>query len=64
MNNKDKGRLWPAAYVLLFFLTAGVILRQSLMIPSCLFLMVIIGALIITRADGLWNLHRLEKQVL
>jgi len=30
MNKKSQGRLWPAAYVFLFFLTSGVILWQIL----------------------------------
>ena len=43
MSKKDEGRLWPVAYVFLFFLTAGVILWQTLKMPSYLFLMGIIG---------------------
>jgi polyferredoxin len=49
-----QGRLWPVAYVLLFFLAAGVILWRTLKMPSYLFLMGIIGAF---TALGLF-LHR------
>ena len=54
MNKKDEGRLWPAGYVFLFFLTAGVILWQTLKMPSYLFLMGTIG---VFAALGLF-LHR------
>ena len=54
MSPKNEGRLWPVAYVFLFFLTAGVILWQTLKMPSYLFLMGIIG---IFAALGLF-LHR------
>lgn len=43
MSEKDEGRLWPVAYVFLFFLTAGVILWRTLKMPSYLFLMGTIG---------------------
>src|SRR5512135_2644682 len=43
MSKDSQGRLWPAAYVLLFFLTAGVILWRLLRMPSYFFLMGAIG---------------------
>lgn len=54
MGKKDKGRLWPAGYVFLFFLAAGVILWRALKMPSYLFLMMTIG---LFSALGLF-LHR------
>jgi polyferredoxin len=48
-NNSPKmrklipGRLWPVAYVFLYFLTAGVVLWRGLKMPSYLFLMGTIG---------------------
>ena len=63
MSKKDEGRLWPAGYVFLFFLTAGVILWQTLKMPSYLFLMGIIAVLIITRANKSWNFHYFGKEV-
>ena len=48
------GRFWPVAYVLLFFLTAGIILWLALKMPSYLILMGTIG---LFAALGLF-LHR------
>lgn len=54
MKEKTKGRLWPAVYVLLFFLTAGTVLWLFLNMPSYLILM---GAIGLFSALGLF-LHR------
>ncbi len=63
MNEKGKtptskkpghGRLWPVAYVFMFFLTAGILLWRLLKMPSYLFLM---GAIGVLAAFGLF-LHR------
>jgi polyferredoxin len=54
MNKSSKGRQWPAVYVLLFFLTAGMVLWLFLKMPSYLILM---GAIGLFSALGLL-LHR------
>ena len=55
MREKTKGRLWPAVYVLFFFLTAGTVLWLFLKMPSYFILM---GAIGLFSAMGLF-LHRM-----